>query len=205
MKIIVVTISFFLFSSCTSTMLKIYGMKEIKEVDEKMIMESAKEYNIPLEDNFELDTSYYSFLHSFDSSLFKEQVKNHYQPLQALYFDKSRQLISFQINCYAGGTPNLAWDRDSILNVFPPSQQAPLDNLLTLDTQMKYLRPLSKTADLTIGNYDYLVIIYWNRFMDRQSKRLINFIQQNSKLSTDAKVKIIYANNDNLYALASKK
>ena len=179
-------------------------MKDIKEVDEKTIMESAKEYNIPLEDNFELDTAYYSFLHSFDTSLFKEQVKNHYQPLQALYFDKSKQLISFQINCYAGGAPNLTWDRDSILSIFPPRQQASLDNLLTLDTQMKYLKPLSKTAALTIDNYDYLVIIYWNRFMDRQSRRLINFIQQNSKLSTNAKVKIIYANNDNLFALASK-
>jgi hypothetical protein len=36
--------------------------------------------------------------------------------------------------------------------------------------------------------------------MGRQSKRLIHFVQENSKLEKEKKVKIIYANNDNIYA-----
>ena len=205
MKHVLGSIMFFLLltvsiESCTSTMSKIYGLKEIKVVDDGIILETAKTYKIPEEDIFELDTSYISYLYSFDTSLYKIQIKNHYQPLQALYFDKSGQLKSFHINCYAGGSLNLKWDRDSILNVFPPRQQAPLDSLLTLERQFKYLRPLGRTTIFNFDSYDYVVIIYWNRFMNRQSKRLINFIQENCKLANGFKVKMVYANNDNIFA-----
>jgi hypothetical protein len=37
--------------------------------------------------------------------------------------------------------------------------------------------------------------------MGRQSKRLIHFVQENSKLAKDYKVKIIYVNTDNIFAL----
>ena len=187
--------------SCTSTVNKIYGLKVIKEVDDEMILEAAKVFKIPEEDIFELDTSYISYLFSFDTLLYKNQIKNHYQPLQALYFDKSGHLKSFQINCYAGGSINLKWDRDSILNIFPPKQQAPLDSLLNLEMQMKYLRPLGKTVTFDFNKYDFIVIIYWNIFMNRQSKRLINFIQENCKLASEFKLKLIYANNDNIFAM----
>ena len=76
-------------------------------MDEKTIVRYANHYNIPIADGYELDTSYYAFLLSHDKARYKEQINNHYQPLQALYFDKSGQLQSFQINCYAGGFPNL--------------------------------------------------------------------------------------------------
>jgi hypothetical protein len=187
-------------TSCSKTMLGLYGMKDTKAVDDNTILQYSKMYDIPLEDNYELDTSYSTYLFSLDTTYYKAQIKNHYQPLQALYFAKSKQLQSFQINCYAGGFPNLKWDRDEILTTFPPKQQAPVDNLLSLDTQLKFLRPLQQTSKLSVDDYDYIVIIYWNRFMGRQSKRLIHFIQDNSKLSADKKVKIIYANNDNIFA-----
>jgi hypothetical protein len=179
-------------------------MKQMKAVDEKDILQYSQEYDIPLADSYELDTAYASFLSSHDKILYKEEIKNHYQPLQALYFDREGKLRSFQINCNAGGSPNLAWDRDSILTTFPPKQQTKIDNLLSLDTQLTFLRPLTQSLKFNVADYDYIVIIYWNRFMDRQSKRLIHFIQTNSKLSKDRKVKMIYANNDNFFALADK-
>lgn len=36
--------------------------------------------------------------------------------------------------------------------------------------------------------------------MGRQSKRLIGFVQDNVKLATDKRVKIIYVNTDNFFA-----
>jgi hypothetical protein len=86
------------------------------------------------------------------------------------------------------------------MKTFPPKQQAPLDSVLSLDTQIKYLNLLSQTSKPSVDYYDYIVIVYWNRFMGRQSKRLIHFVQENSKLEKEKKVKIIYANNDNIYA-----
>ena len=53
---------------------------------------------------------------------------------------------------------------------------------------------------ISIENYDYIVFVYWNRFMGRQSKRLIHFVQENYKLAKDFNVKIIYVNTDNVFA-----
>jgi len=187
-------------TSCSPIILGLYGMKNSKKVDEKVILRYSKKYNIPLVDGYELDTSYISFLSSLDTTLYKSQRENHYQPLQALYYDKTGQLQSFQINCYAGGFPNLHWDRNGIFTTFPPEQQAPIDSIMQFDTQLKFLRVLSQTKKFSADNYDYIVIVYWSRFMGRQSKRLIRFVQDNSKLTTDKKVKIIYANTDNIFA-----
>jgi hypothetical protein len=178
----------------------LYGIKENTRVDEKTIVRYSNQYNIPIADCYELDTNYYAFLLSHDKVRYKEQINNHYQPLQAMYFDKSGELKSYQINCYAGGFPNLRWDRNGIMTTFPPGKQAPIDSLTPLDVQLKYLKPLSQTIKLARDQYDYIVVVYWNRFIGRQSKRLIRFVQKNSKLETRKKVKIIYVNNDNLFA-----
>ena len=175
-------------------------MKSSKSIDESTIIRYANKYNVPLTDNYELDTSYISYLYSHDTSKYKSQIKNHYQPLQALYYDDSGDLQSFQVNCYAGGFPNLKWDRNEIMTEFPPKQQAPLDSLVHFETQVKYLNPLSKTEEFSEDQYDYFVVVYWSRFMGRQSKRLIKFVQENSKLAPDKKIKIIYANTDDIFA-----
>ena len=202
--LITFTLSFGL-TSCTSIFTGLYGMKKIKTVNEKTIVQYAKKYNIPAVDSYELDTAYFTYLFSHDTTKYKSQIKNHYQPLQALYYDNLGQLTSFQVNCYASGFPNLQWDKNEIMTTFPPKQQASVDSIVQLDTQMKYLKPLSQTVKLSNDSYDYIIIVYWNRFMGRQSKRLIRFVQDNSKLDTVRKIKIIYANTDNIFAGQQKK
>jgi len=196
-----ISLAFFItvLTSCETLFFKMYGMKKIKPISAKTILQYSKKYNIPLADSYELDTSFISFIYSIDTLKYKEQCKNHYQPLQALYYDKSGQMQSFHINCYASGFPNLNWGRNSTLTEFPPKLQAPIDSILPLEKQLGYLRPLSSTEKLTTNNYDFFVIVYWDRFMGRQSKRLIHFIQDNCKLAINKKVKIIYVNNDNFF------
>ena len=196
----IIMLAFFGLTSCTSIFTGIYGMKKMKNVDENTIARFAKKYNIPASDNYEIDTAYFSCLFSLDTTQFKQEIKNHYQPLQALYYDNSGELKSFQVNCYAGGFPNLKWDRNEIMTTFPPKQQAPIDSIVPLETHLKYLKPLSQTEKIRPVNYDYIVIVHWNRFMGRQSKRLIRFVQDNSILAIDTKMKIIYVNTDNLFA-----
>ena len=103
------------------------------------------------------------------------------------------------MNCYAGGFPNLNWNRYEIMKTFPPKQQVPIDSLISLKTQMKFLKPLSQSSNLSIDNFDYVVLVFWNRFMGIQSKRLIHFVQANSKLDKEKKVKIVYVNTDNIF------
>lgn len=191
--------SILLLAGCRALM----GIKSIQPVDEKDIIEFSKKYKIPLADSYELDKSYLTFIKSLDTIVYASQKKNHSQPLQALYYEKNGELKSFQINCYAGGFPNLNWNRNETLTTFPPRQQAPLDSILPLNNHLKFLRPLSTTQKFSIDDFDYIVIVYWSRFMGRQSKRLIHFVQDNCKLATDKKVKVIYANTDNFFALFS--
>lgn len=202
-KVLIVAVfnlTFLGLSSCGSIFAGIYGMKKTKTVDEEIIFRYAEKYNIPVADNYELDTAYFSYLFSLDTARYSEQIKNHYQPLQALYYDNTGHLKSFQVNCYAGGFPNIKWDRNEIMTTFPPKKQAPIDSIVSLETQMKYLKPLSQTTQFKKDSYDYIVIVYWNRFMGRQSKRLIRFVQENGTLELVKKVKIIYVNTDNIFA-----
>jgi hypothetical protein len=188
-------------TSCSSIIFGMYGMKKIKPVDEPTIEYYSEKYDIPSMDSYEIDSSYFTFLFALDSTKYTAQIKNHYQPLQVLYFDKTGQLKSFQTNCYAGGFPNLKWDRNERMRTFPPKQGAPVYSLLSFENQLNHLRPLSQTETISAESYDYIVVVYWNRFMGRQSKRLIRFVQERSKLVTEKNVKIIYANTDNLFSL----
>lgn len=188
----------FLISGCAPIILGLYGMKKPKEVEEKDIYKYAKKYKVPLSDCYELDTTFISYLGSFEKNKFNNQVKNHSQPLQALYYDKSGQLKSFQINCNAGGFPNLKWNRNGIFETFPPKLQALTDSILPLSEHLKYINSLSKSTTYNTGDYDYIVLVHWNRFMGRQSKRLIRYVKNNTKL-TDKKTKVIYINSDDIF------
>ena len=185
--------------SCSTILTGIYGIKKIKSINKNTIVRYAKKYNILSTDSYELDASYFIFLTSLDTIKYKSQIQNHYQPLQALYYNNSGYLKSFQVNCYAGGLPNLKWNVNGIMSAFPPKQQAPIDSIIPLETQLKYLNPISPSFKLSVDSYDYIVIVYWNRFMGRQSKRLIHIVQENCKLEKEKKVKIIYANTDNIF------
>ncbi len=187
-------------TGCKNVFLGLYGMKMPKAVNEKKILRYGKKYHIPEEDSYRLDTTTYNaFLHSLDTSKFKAQIKNHYQPLQALYYDRMGMLKSFQINCYAGGFPNLHWNRDQIFETFLPKQQAPVDSILPLREHLSFLVPLSVTTQKNPSDTEYFAIVHWNRFMGRQTRRLIRCVQKNAKLSGDNQLKIIYVNNDNQF------
>lgn len=192
--------SLFVLSGCTATLTTLYGMKKIKPMSKNAINQSAKRYHIPSEDSYEMDTNYFSYLFSLDSVRYKRQIKNHTQPLQALYFDRSNQLVSFHVNCYAGGFPNLKWNRFGIFDEFVPKQQAPLDSILPLDKQLTFLIPLNNNSLIKRDEYDYIIIVYWSRFMGRQSKRLVRIVQENVAKSSPQQAKIIYVNNDNIFA-----
>ncbi len=186
-------------TGCKQVFLGLYGMKMPKEMNEKRILKYAKKYHIPKEDCYQVDSAFVDYLHSLDTSKFKAQIKNHYQPLQALYYNQNGMLESFQINCYAGGFPNLLWNRNQQFETFPPKQQAPVDSILPLQKQWSFLVPLSTTIKRSPLETDYFVIVYWSRFMGRQSKRLLRYVRENAKLSSGQHVKIIYVNNDNQF------
>lgn len=191
------------FTSCSGIISGMYGIKKPKPVDEVTIARFADKYNIPPADSYVMDTSFVSWLFSQDTSLYKMEIHNHYQPLQALYYNHKDELVSFQVNCYAGGFPNLQWERDSIFNACPPLEQTKVDSLLPLQKLLTFIRAVGSSHPVDTDGLDYVIVVQWNRFMGRQSKRLIRIVQQNSILAKDVNARIIYVNTDNNFAFAT--
>jgi len=186
---------------CSGFFAVLYGMKEPKSLSSNDIARYARKYHIPADQSYLLDSSYFNYVFSLDTARFKEQQKNHYQPLQALYYDQHGNLVSFHVNCYAGGFPNLKWNRNGILDTFLPRSQAPLDTILPLSIQLGYIKTLDgRYVEQSIsGDNDYVVVVYWNHFLTRQSKRLIRYIKYNCKLDRGKKVRLLFVNDDNLF------
>lgn len=179
----------------------ILGIKTPKHLTDSEITKLSSKLKIPNSDSYALDKDYLNFILALDTSKYKEERKNHYQPLQALYFDKNGDLKKFYINCYAGGFP-LQWNRNGNLDSFLPKDQAPIDTILNLAKQFQFLRKLNETNNNIIidNKVDYYVVIYWNKFMYKHSNRLIEHIQQNCSKAQNLNVQIVYVNNDNLFA-----
>ncbi len=176
-----------------------YGLKKLREYSPETIRETAERYHIPPERSYVLDTAYFTFIRKLygNDTL---QVKNHLQPLQVLYFDKSERLISHHLNCYARGFPNLKWNRDGLFDSFPAVTQIPADSMLTFGNLLRFIRPAGDwTVKPTVSDKEYYVVVFWDIFMGRQSKRLIERVNENLLLSDGQQVEVLFVNNDGLF------
>lgn len=185
----------FMTTSCTSMFLGLYGMKKPKALNQEQLIKEACRQGIPVEQLYQIDTLYWAFLEKIDTAQHAE-VKNHSQPLQAMYFDSKGKLFRFYVNCYAGGFPNLKWNRSGGLNQFPPLPQAPEDEIFSFSSLNLFIHPLG--SPISMNEADSIVVVFWNRMMGRQSKRFVQFIQKNVQLSTTP-VRVLYVNTDELF------
>lgn len=197
-KLFLVLLFLMTMTSCQTVLLRLYGVKNYKTVDEELIFKKAKQYNVPKDKMYYADSSYFAYFRSLDTTR-KQVAKDRQQPLQACYYDRAGNLISFQINCYAGGFPNLKWNRNGIFKTFVPKQQAPLDTLLSLDQHLEFISPISDETVIPVEEYDYVVLVHWTVLFGRQSKRLIRFVQKNAQLAGDKKVDIRYVNMEMMW------
>lgn len=113
---------------------KMMGLKKLKPLPETAISKTAATFGIPAADSYFLDSSSLGILKAIHTGN-PRVLNDHLQPLQAIYYSAKNSFQfpdSWQINCYAGGFPNLNWNRDGRMEQFPPAQQAPLDSLLSL-------------------------------------------------------------------------
>ncbi len=196
--VLFISLSIFVMN-CGGLFLKMYGMKKFRPLSNAEIRECQSDFGVDVNASYVLDTAkYFAFLRTIDTNQFALAQKNHAQPLQALYFNTEGKLICWYVNCYAGGFPNLKWDRiDTAFNSYPPSQQAPLDTFLRLDKMFTYMTDVDSSWTLLAPYVGGTVIVFWNRWMGRQSKRLIELVKKNDP---GEHVQVYYVNNDNLYA-----
>lgn len=190
------------FSSCSYVAQKTMGIRTPKKMSTAKLQKTADKWNLPAEKIYEIDTNYfYSFLEKQESkSISKLMAKNHMQPLQALYFiDDNPYPSVWYINCYASGFPNLNWNSTGQLDTFPPRQQAPLDSALSHTELLQYIHRIPDQQAAVLSSKPVKIYLILNRFMNRQSKIMIESFQKNAALASDQS-EIIYIFNDNAYA-----
>jgi len=186
-------------TSCTTVVEGVYGLRQRPDTDLSSVRQYAEEYGVGVTPgkSFALDTNYFYFLKRQPLAL-QEEAKNHAQPLQILYFNRAGKLISYYVNRYAGGFPNLDWNQDNQLEVFPPVSQAPTDSLLSLAQLAPFLLTVDGHRVQGMESLaDYTVVVFWSHRMGRQSRRLLAAAQENIALAPiSQKTYILYVNND---------
>jgi hypothetical protein len=179
----------------------------------KKILSSAEfeklsiEFSLPKDKSFQLDKGYIRYLFSFDTLKYpKASLKNHYQPVQASYYNKEGKLVSFHVNCYAAPGikegEDLKWNRGNAFSAYLPKSVAPLDTIISLSKHLQFIRTFdNKEIDTTgFSVFDNTVIIHWgNKWLAQDCKNLIHIVKENLNYARDKKVNLIYVNNDNWY------
>lgn len=180
-------------------MLGVMGIKKPMAMTPEEILVQGEAYGIPRSESYEMDSSFFSVALSLDTIRYGKDQNNLTQPLQSLYFDASGRLISYSVNCSVGGFPNLKWNRYGTFNQFPPPKSVELDTMNTVKDQLLHINPLNNAPFPDLRTYDYTVLVYWCRFMGRQSKRLVRVVKENVRLGEGKKIMVLYVNTDNFW------
>ena len=197
-----------LLTGCKTVLLRMYGLQlwNYEAVSDETRAGYAREFGVPPDAWYELDRSLTDYLmntylegkDSVEWNKYVDAVNNHLQPLQAMYFDRAGQLVSYHVNCYAGGFPNLKWDHDDAFSTFPPASVTPLDTLVSLQGLLPYVKnPGGEMPTYQLDSADYTVVVLWPVFMGRQSKRLIKTVKKNMETAPDTlRTSLLLVNDD---------
>lgn len=201
--------------SCTRMILGTYGIRSVKPLSDKAIVRVAHRYGIEKESLYTVDSgNYYRFLRQIKKNKKQAGFSMSFtaggmiwgdgtahglgQPLQYLLFDRNGKLVSWHINCITGGWPNLKWNRNGNFDIFPPPAGTQIDSNITLELLQPYWRPVQHSGTTAQG--DYTCVVYWARFMGRQSRRLVHLARGNAaKVSPGMKITYLFVNDDNYF------
>ena len=178
---------------------KEYSFSEIRKISGKYKIEPGDLYILQSTYNEYFDSIGALYGYNPNTCDTSQLIKPHLQPLQVLFFDKKGNLVAFHNNCYAGGFPNLRWNRYQSFDSVPAKTVILPDTLLKFSTLIGFLTTTdANNPDIQgFDNYDYRIAVFWTTFMGRQSKRLIRII--NDKYSEDKNISILYINADCIF------
>ena len=213
---------FLIISSCSPITKSILGVKEIKPISDDELIYYSKKNKISNEASYSIDTT--MFCSSFANN--KELINNEnalqdiIQPLQIRMF-KYNELIFFHANCYADGGLKLNWNKYNSFNSYPPSDSLKIEvsgkkyktifnsirnyqlknnqSIITLESSLETLNPIFK-QNFNSEN-EFVIMVYWSIFLNKQSKKLIQYITKYTHQHKDKKITLIFVNTDNVYLL----
>jgi len=187
--------------SCQSSIRMVYGIKKTKAINEALMIKYGQKHH--LSNIYALDSAYALYIDSLKSAIDISVEMNELlihdlqQPIQLFCFRPDGALIAYATNCYAGGFPNLKWNKQHNFDQFPPKTLSPVNSWVRFSSIRHLIRPVFDQDN--IENPDYNIILFCNYFIERQSVRLIKAVKHSLKFSKGATVKIYYVNNDRFF------
>ncbi|MEW5677404.1 hypothetical protein ABGT15_13920 [Flavobacterium enshiense] len=134
-------------------------------------------------------------------SKLKKIVKDDSQPVQVRYFDANYNQIFKLVNCYIDNPFTMSWNVNGCFKAFPP--KIDIEDLnndeKTLDFFLAHIYDIDgKRSSLkALPKADYYVIVFWNSFFKRPSRKLIRKIKDYSNKHKGKSIYTMYVNNQN--------
>lgn len=213
---------YFCVSSCQAILKSAMGVKEMKPRKTEDLVRYSKKNKIPNELSYLIDTTVFcSSLNTYKTAFNNEDVlQDLVQPLQVRMF-KNNELIFFHANCYTEGSLNLDWNKFNSFAIFPPTdsfnvvvsekqfnsifssirnfQEKNNQNVVTLNSSIEPTSPLFQQS--TSLKNEYIIMVYWSIFLNKQSKKLIKLIKNYARKHSDKDIGLVFVNVDNIYQL----
>ncbi|MDI1234596.1 MAG: hypothetical protein PSX81_09965 [bacterium] len=119
------------------------------------------------------------------------------QPLEAMYFDTLGILESILVNCYAVPDKfDLNWNTKNRLDFFPPTTHVTFFRHINIYEILKLTNAGSDVLKLDNGKRK--VVIFWNIFLNKQTKIYLKAIQDNLA-KAKGEIQVFFINNDNSF------
>ncbi len=123
------------------------------------------------------------------------------QPVQVRYFDGGGRAIFKLVNCYLA-IP-IRWNVEGAFDHFPPRPIADLKEVGddSLSFFLGHLHPLdgSSFATGSLPEADYYVVLFFNRYMIRPSRKLFKTVHRYHKRHPSENVHVLYVHNHNAH------
>jgi len=186
-------LSIFLLLILSASCSLLYGVKEQKSVDKLSINNFLIKNNYQHLPSYLADTTFRAFLkQSLQGSKYQ---KYFLQPLQAHYF-LNDTLVSSHVNCNVEGFPKLKWNKKGHFDTFPPKTQfAATENI-----HFGYFEQIiskQNQSNISVDKEKYVVFVFWNLYLHKQSKILIDEVCKNAQKSKN--IQIVLINNDSWF------
>lgn len=193
--IFLISLTVLLSSSCNSIISSLYGVKNTKMLDIAALKEVISDNDILNKyNNYYIDSSYVATINKIakDDNSTK---KNLHQPMQAMYFNTENKIISYHINCNAGGFPNLKWNRNNVFGTYPPQTQTVISQNVNFQLLQEAFKPLN--VNKLIDSNKTKIVVFWNYQFYRQCNNLIKLVEKNVQtFNKESEVQLYFVNTD---------
>lgn len=188
------------------------------------IEQAFKNYEIPEINRFVLDTAVYSkkveaeiyrtldkmrsngvVIDSLMKSKFEESASDNLQPVQVRYFDSLGRPIFKLVNCYVENVFKMDWNVEGAFNNYPPFIEHEILNFK--NAELSFFIPMlsrlngQKLTSSDLPKSQYYVLVFFNDFFKRPSRKLIEQIQAIEKNRDRTFILFVNNNNSEIYDL----